>query len=166
MLIVLLFLPQVPCQVPFARGPCDAFRRAHLPHNSHVHDVLRCATSILNILWNRELAPHACSLRTTLQTALDLEKGVRGTTAGFNTPTFVLDTMGGGGKRDVYSFETYDREHGIAIYTSPAVRPGKQFLFFDPIDTLRESAQRRWSDSGQRAEMLEAAIAAAGAADR
>ena len=105
-------------------------------------------------------------LRTTLQTALDLEKGVRGATAGFNTPTFVLDTMGGGGKRDVYSFEHYDREHGIAVYTSPAVRPGKQFLFFDPIDTLSESAQRRWRDSAQRAEMLEAAIGAAGIADR
>ncbi len=99
-------------------------------------------------------------LRTTLQAALDLEKSVRGVTAGFNTPTFVLDTMGGGGKRDVYSYEHYDRERGIAVYTSPAVRPGNQFLFFDPIDTLTAEAQRYWQDSSMRTEMINAAIAA------
>nr|HPH67735.1 KamA family radical SAM protein [Kofleriaceae bacterium] len=33
-------------------------------------------------------------LRTTLQTALDIEKAVRGTTAGFHTPTFVVDAPG------------------------------------------------------------------------
>ena len=48
-------------------------------------------------------------LRTTLQTALDLEKEVRGITAGFNMPAFVVDTMGGGGKRHVHSHEYYDR---------------------------------------------------------
>jgi hypothetical protein len=36
-------------------------------------------------------------LRTTLQTALDIEKSVRGVTAGFHTPTFVVDAPGGGG---------------------------------------------------------------------
>ena len=38
-------------------------------------------------------------LRTTVQTGIDLEKQVRGTTAGFHTPTFVVDAPGGGGKR-------------------------------------------------------------------
>ena len=33
-------------------------------------------------------------LRTTLQTGLDIEKDVRGATAGFNTPTFVVDAPG------------------------------------------------------------------------
>ncbi|HUY11073.1 MAG TPA: KamA family radical SAM protein, partial [Candidatus Dormibacteraeota bacterium] len=42
-------------------------------------------------------------LRTTIQTAVDTEKFVRGSTAGFNTPTFVCDAPGGGGKRDVHS---------------------------------------------------------------
>ena len=49
-------------------------------------------------------------LRTTLDTALYIEKHVRGSTAGFNTPTFVVDAPGGGGKRDAHSFEYYDRE--------------------------------------------------------
>src|SRR5438477_9377586 len=34
-------------------------------------------------------------LRTPLDTALSIEKHVRGSTAGFNTPTFVVDAPGG-----------------------------------------------------------------------
>ena len=49
-------------------------------------------------------------LRTTIGTAVDTEKFVRGSTAGFNTPTFVCDAPGGGGKRDVHSYEYYDRD--------------------------------------------------------
>jgi lysine 2,3-aminomutase len=40
--------------------------------------------------------------------------------------------MGGGGKRDVHSFEHYNRKSGVAVFTSPAVKPGKKFLYFDP----------------------------------
>jgi lysine 2,3-aminomutase len=100
-------------------------------------------------------------LRTPLQAALDLEKEVRGITAGYNTPAFVLDTMGGGGKRHVHSYEHYDRENGLAIFTSPAVRPGEYFFYFDPLDTLGEEARARWQDSGQRTAMREAALEAA-----
>jgi len=94
-------------------------------------------------------------LRTSIQTAVDLEKHVRGATAGFNTPTFICDAPGGGGKRDVHSFEYYDRANGIAVYTAPSVKPGQYFLYFDPIDTLAPDAQARW----QSATMQEAMIA-------
>ncbi len=97
-------------------------------------------------------------LRTNLQTAIDLEKQVRGLTSGFNTPNFVLDTMGGGGKRNVHSFETYDRENGIAVYSSPAVRPGELFFYFDPIDELSQEAQDRWRDPLHRSAMLDEAL--------
>jgi len=100
-------------------------------------------------------------LRTTLQRALDLEKEVRGLTAGYNTPTFVLDTMGGGGKRNVHSYERYDRDTGIAVFTSPAVRPGKFFFYFDPLHTLPAPVQRRWLEKHTRTEMLQAALEAA-----
>lgn len=100
-------------------------------------------------------------LRTTLATALDLEKQVRGRTAGFNTPTFVLDTMGGGGKRNVHSFEHYDRETGIAVFTSPAVRPGEFFFYFDPLDTLDPLVAERWLDPDQRTAMRLAALESA-----
>ncbi len=76
---------------------------------------------------------------------VDIEKAVRGTTAGFNTPLFICDAPGGGGKRDVHSFEYYDRENGIAVYSAPSVKPGESFLYFDPIDTLSPEAQARWA---------------------
>jgi lysine 2,3-aminomutase len=85
-------------------------------------------------------------LRTTLQTAMDIEKFVRGSTAGFNTPTFVCDAPGGGGKRDVHSAEYYDRENGISVYTAPNVKQGQYFLYFDPVDQLGPVAQARWKD--------------------
>lgn len=97
-------------------------------------------------------------LRTTVSTAMTLEKHVRGSTAGFNTPTFVCDAPGGGGKRDVHSFEYYDRVTGIAVYTAPAVKPGKVFFYFDPIHLLPEAGQRRWADPAQHDVMVQEAL--------
>lgn len=99
-------------------------------------------------------------LRTTLQTALDIEKAVRGVTAGFHTPTFVVDAPGGGGKRVAHSFEHYDRETGISVFAAPSVKPGF-FVYFDPVDTLSPAAQERWRSPDERDRMVESAIAAA-----
>jgi lysine 2,3-aminomutase len=104
-------------------------------------------------------------LRTTVQTACDLERHVRGVTAGFHTPTFVCDAPGGGGKRAIHSFEHYDRTTGIAVYTAPSVKPG-YFLYFDPIDTLAADVQARWADPADQQRMIEAAVGAARAAQR
>lgn len=101
-------------------------------------------------------------LRTTLQAGLNIEKGLRGTTAGFNTPTFIVDTLGGGGKRDGHSYEYYDSETGIAVFTSPTVRPAKTFFYYDPINTLSEDAQARWNDPNARVRMKRDALEAAG----
>jgi lysine 2,3-aminomutase len=100
-------------------------------------------------------------LRTTLQTALDLEKGLRGVTAGFNTPMVVVDAPGGGGKRDAHSFEHYDRTTGVSVYTSPAVHPGHIYYYFDPIHLLPPEGQARWADPAQHQAMLDEALAAA-----
>ena len=104
-------------------------------------------------------------LRTTIATAVDTEKFVRGSTAGFNTPTFVCDAPGGGGKRDVHSYEYYDRENGIAVYAAPSVKPGKAFVYFDPIDQLSPAAQSRWSVREIADEMIVEAIRKAGVGD-
>ncbi len=104
-------------------------------------------------------------LRTTIQTATDIEKFVRGSTAGFNSPTFVCDAPGGGGKRDVHSYETYDRENGIAVYAAPSVKPGKAFLYFDPIDQLSADAQARWAVKEIQERMIHEALRKAGARD-
>ncbi len=104
-------------------------------------------------------------LRTTVQTAVDIEKFVRGSTAGFNSPTFVCDAPGGGGKRDVHSFEYYDRENGIAVYAAPSVKPGKAFMYFDPIDRLSPDAQARWAVKEIQDRMIHEALRNAGAGD-
>ena len=101
-------------------------------------------------------------LRTTIQTAVDIEKFVRGSTAGFNTPTFVCDAPGGGGKRDVHSFDYYDRENGIAVYSAPSVKPGKAFVYFDPIDTLAADVQARWVIPEMQDQMIREAIEKSG----
>jgi len=105
-------------------------------------------------------------LRTSVQRAIDIEKYVRGATAGFNTPTFVCDAPGGGGKRDVHSFEYYDRENGIAVYAAPSVKPGKYFLYFDPIEELDARAQARWRSLEDQEMMIAAALERAGASPR
>jgi len=103
-------------------------------------------------------------LRTTIQSAINIEKFVRGSTAGFNTPLFLCDAPGGGGKRDLHSFDHYDRENGIAVYSAPSVKPGKWFLYFDPVDQLTPAAQARWNDPKQQDLMVADALAKAAAA--
>jgi lysine 2,3-aminomutase len=100
-------------------------------------------------------------MRTSVQTALDVEKHVRGVTAGFNTPTFVVDAPGGGGKRCAHSFEHYNRETGISVYTAPSVKPGQKFLYFDPIHSLSEDKQIAWTKKEFQEEMVRNALRAA-----
>jgi lysine 2,3-aminomutase len=97
-------------------------------------------------------------LRTSVDTALHIEKHVRGSTAGFNTPTFVVDAPGGGGKRDAHSYEYYDRETGVSVYTAPSVKKGQFFLYFDPLHQLSTAVQRRWEEPREQAEMVESAL--------
>ncbi len=97
-------------------------------------------------------------LRTTLQTGLHIEKYIRGLTAGFNTPTVVVDAPGGGGKRDAHSFEHYDRETGVSVFTAPAVRPGEYFCYFDPIDCLPPAAQARWANPAEHQAIVDEAV--------
>lgn len=101
-------------------------------------------------------------LRTTVARGIEVEKHVRGITAGFNTPTIVVDAPGGGGKRDIHSYEHYDPETGISVYTAPSVKPG-YFLYYDPIDMLPPEGQRRWAEPAEHPKMIEAALRAAGA---
>ncbi len=101
-------------------------------------------------------------LRTTIQRSCDIEKFVRGSTAGYNTPLFICDAPGGGGKRDIHSFDYYDRENGIAVYSAPSVKQGEKFIYFDPIDGLEPAAQQRWESPAIQDEMIAEAVARAG----
>jgi lysine 2,3-aminomutase len=109
-------------------------------------------------IYMHDLVKGVEDLRTPLQTAIDLEKHVRGLTAGFYTPTFVCDAPGGGGKRDVHSYEHYDRVTGISVFSAPSVKPGKYFTYFDPIDALPEEGQAKWADPRNHQKMIDKAI--------
>lgn len=99
-------------------------------------------------------------LRTSLEEGVELEKALRGTTAGFNTPTFVCDAPGGGGKRHIASYEHYNKETGISVWKAPNVKPGEVFTYFDPLHTLSEDAQKRWADKDERQKMIGDAVEA------
>ncbi len=97
-------------------------------------------------------------LRTTVASAARLEKHLRGATAGFNTPMFVVDAPGGGGKRDAHSYEYYDRETGVSVYTAPSVKADAFFAYYDPLRSLSSDVQEAWHDEKKRTEMLGDAI--------
>jgi lysine 2,3-aminomutase len=115
------------------------------PYYVYIHDLVRGTED----------------LRTSVATGIQVEKRVRGSTAGFNTPTFVVDAPGGGGKRDMHSYELYDRETGISVYTAPSVKQGQYFMYFDPLVTLSPSIQAAWRDEAKRSQMLNDTLAAA-----
>jgi lysine 2,3-aminomutase len=96
-------------------------------------------------------------LRTTVATGAYIEKQIRGLVGGFNTPMVVVDTPGGG-KRNVHSFEHYDRETGIAVYVSPVVHPGQYFCYFDPIPLLSPAGQERWADPAKHDALIAEAV--------
>ena len=93
-------------------------------------------------------------MRVDVATACRLEKEVRGYTAGYNMPAFVVDAPGGGGKRLVHSYERYDRDTGLAYYAAPAVKRGRLFVYPDPLHALSPSARKRWADPDLSRQMV------------
>ena len=136
--------------------------------NNTVEDMvlLTRQVSFMNVqpyyVYMHDMVPGCEHFRTTLKEGVELEKAVRGTTAGFHTPTFVCDLPGGGGKRHVASYEYYDQENGISVWTAPYVKPGQHFTYFDPIHKLSLEAQKRWSDKGTVEVMIKEAVKKAG----
>jgi lysine 2,3-aminomutase len=91
-------------------------------------------------------------LRTPLSTIIRLDKELRGTLSGFMMPAFVIDLPGGGGKRLVSTYESYDETTGVAVYRAPGL-PGKKgtqtYEYHDPkmvtksaIKTLRQEQEQ------------------------
>lgn len=101
-------------------------------------------------------------MRTSVAETVEIERAVRGVTAGFNTPLFVTDAPGGGGKRDVHSYDYYDPTTGISVYRSPSVDESKLYLYFDPIATLPEEGKKLWEDESLHDDLIETAIKASG----
>ena len=131
-------------------------------HEMKVMVGLTKKLSYMNIrpyyVYLHDMVPGCEHLRTTLAEGIELEKQVRGITAGFNTPTFVCDAPGGGGKRHVASHEHYDKESGVSVWRAPNVKPNELFLYFDPLYKLSKEANSRWNDPVQRELMVHNAL--------
>jgi lysine 2,3-aminomutase len=144
---------------------CQTVLQSGVNDRSETMQLLVRRLSFVNIhpyyVYFHDMVPGVEDLRTSLHAGLEVEKYVRGHTAGFNTPSFVVDTMGGGGKRDGHSYEHYNRKTGIAVFTSPGVKPGAYFLYFDPLRTLADDQKARWQIPEERAAMIAEALAEA-----
>lgn len=121
-------------------------------------------TRLIRILGQINIHPYyvyACDMvagvehfRLPLHVVQRLETAVRGTTSGFDTPLFVVDSAGG--KRDVHSPDHYDREMGIAYFAAPAIKPGRVCPYADPLRSLSREARRRWTSAQAGLDVLPA----------
>ncbi|MBX9589015.1 MAG: KamA family radical SAM protein [Hyphomonadaceae bacterium] len=93
--------------------------------------------------------------RVSIEEMQHLEREVRGATAGFNTPLFIVDAPGGGGKRDVHSYEYRNDKYGVTGYRSPSVDRNRMYFHFDPLRTLDAEARAEWRAPGGREAILE-----------
>jgi lysine 2,3-aminomutase len=113
-------------------------------------------------VYQHDLVKGVEEMRTRIGDTIELERHVRGATAGFNTPVFVTDVPGGGGKRDSHSYDYYDEVTGVSVYRSPNVDENKVYLYYDPIDLLPEEGQKRWADETQHEAIVQEALDKAG----
>ncbi len=113
-------------------------------------------------VYQHDMVPGAEDMRTSVNETVELEKSVRGVTAGFNTPLFVTDAPGGGGKRDVHSYDYYDETTGISVYRSPSVDDTKLYLYFDPISSLPKNGQKLWEDESLHDDLIQNALKTSG----
>lgn len=91
-------------------------------------------------------------LRTPLRDILHIESHVRGTIAGFMTPSFVVDLPGGGGKRLAATFESYDQTTGVSRFVAPGVKGDTVHEYHDPLWSLavsREPAETLQASAAQ-----------------
>lgn len=139
--------------------------------NDNAEDMINLVKqlSYMNVqpyyVYQHDMVQGVEELRTRIADTVEIERHVRGVTAGFNTPTFVTDVPGGGGKRDVHSYDYYDEVTGVSVYRSPSVDEDKVYLYFDPIDLLPPEGQKRWADPKEHEIIVEEAIKAAGLTD-
>lgn len=123
-----------------------------------VNDSSETLTELTKALGRLNIQPYyvyACDMvmstehfRVPIQKMQRFERELRGATAGFNTPLLIVDAPGGGGKRDVHSYEYRNDEFGITGYRAPAVDPDRMYYYFDPLRSLSKSAQNQWLAPG------------------
>ncbi|KAJ5591415.1 hypothetical protein N7450_005387 [Penicillium hetheringtonii] len=96
--------------------------------------------SLIRTLADINIQPGVEDLRTPLREILQLEAHIRGTIAGFVTPSFVVDLPGGGGKRLASTFESYDETTGVSKFVAPGVKGNTVHEYYDPVWSLPQAS--------------------------
>jgi len=99
-----------------------------------------------------DMIPFSEHWRVSLRQAQQLQHSIMGYLPGFATPRIVCDVPFVG-KRWVHQQEEYDTERGISLWRknyrtsiegSDEAALSRDYVYYDPIDTLPESGQRWW----------------------
>ena len=114
--------------------------------------------SFINIepyyVYQHDMVKGVEEFRTSIAHTQDLEKQIRGTLTGFHMPRFVVDLPKGGGKREIHSFESYDKDLGISVWKSPNIDKERKYFYFDPLRNLSALAQKKWRISAERKKII------------
>ena len=101
-----------------------------------------------------DMIPFSEHWRVSLVHAQHLQHAIMGYLPGFATPRIVCDVPYVG-KRWVHQQEEYDTERGISLWRknyrtsiegADAAALSRDFVYYDPIDTLPEAGQRWWRE--------------------
>jgi lysine 2,3-aminomutase len=103
-----------------------------------------------------DMIPFSEHWRVSLGQAQHLQHSIMGYLPGFATPRIVCDVPFVG-KRWVHQVHTYDTERGISYWTknyrtsiesSDEDALNREYVYYDPIDTLPVQGQEWWRDHG------------------
>jgi lysine 2,3-aminomutase len=116
-----------------------------------------------------DMIPFAEHWRVSLKHAQELQHAIMGWLPGFATPRIVCDVPFVG-KRWVHQVESYDTERGISYWRKnyrTSIEGGdeaalsRDYVYYDPIDTLPVSGQDWWRSQADLGALDEVAAARA-----
>ncbi len=116
-----------------------------------------------------DMIPFAEHWRLPLARAQHLQHAIMGYLPGFATPRIVCDVPFVG-KRWVHQVHSYDAERGTSYWTknyrtsieaADTAALSREYVYYDPIDTLPETGRRWWAEQTDATAAHDAALAAA-----
>ena len=118
-----------------------------------------------------DMIPFSEHWRVSLARAQELQHSIMGYLPGFATPRIVCDVPFVG-KRWVHQVDSYDTELGMSFWRknyrtsiegNDEQALSREFVYYDPIDTLSPTGQQWWRDNTDTEAAHEAALVGAGA---
>ena len=147
---------EVDAQAASALEVLDTLRVAVRNHSVLLHGVNDIPAAVTSLairlgdlgvvpyyLFVGDLVPGSEHLRTSVADAMAIERQILGVLPGYDIPRVIVDLPGGGGKRPVHTFDSYDRSSGLSVWSAPAVKPGR-FLVADPLRYLESDEADAW----------------------